>query len=245
MENNSNGYVRIEFKRGQFISLLVLLLLCAVSLKLDSETLTMSTSYPSPAGVYQSLITTTQATLARDSGNAFLVPPSNAAGNVGVGTTSPQFPNPKGGASGNLDAADVYLRSVSRWASQSAGGPTFINPVLIYTAAAGDASWTTFDASPYIPQGANGVVIEVQYPLGDGWPMYNPQYTIIQTRAGPSSLSIDLVRDYVYQPNGTANVLRRREFSPVAANRTFQFSLQEYCYPVNRYLTTMSLVGYY
>jgi hypothetical protein len=43
-----------------------------------AETLTMTTYYPSPSGVYRSLVSTAQTLLARDGGN------------VGVGTTNPQ-----------------------------------------------------------------------------------------------------------------------------------------------------------
>jgi hypothetical protein len=40
------------------------------------------------------------------------------AGSVGIGTTTPQFPPPNGGA-GNLDVNDVYIRSTNTWVSQS------------------------------------------------------------------------------------------------------------------------------
>jgi hypothetical protein len=41
-------------------------------------------------------------------------------GNVGIGTTVPQTPAPNAQA-GNLDANDIYLRSTSKWLSQSSG----------------------------------------------------------------------------------------------------------------------------
>lgn len=61
---------------------------------LCSETLTLSTSYPVPVGVYNQLITTGDAgsapldtVLARNAGNVVLAP--SASGRVGVGTSSP------------------------------------------------------------------------------------------------------------------------------------------------------------
>jgi len=52
------------------------MMLCAVP-ELDSESVTLSTYYPAPSGVYTNMITTANTFLARDSGN------------VGIGTTSP------------------------------------------------------------------------------------------------------------------------------------------------------------
>ena len=60
------------------------------------ETITLKTTYPAPFGAYNQIITTGNAggapantVLNRDGGNTILVPPTNAAGNVGVGTSSP------------------------------------------------------------------------------------------------------------------------------------------------------------
>lgn len=41
------------------------------------------------------------------------------AGNVGIGTTTPNIAK---GANGNVDANDVYLRGVGKWASEVDGG---------------------------------------------------------------------------------------------------------------------------
>jgi hypothetical protein len=68
----------------------------ALALRLSSETLTMTTSYPAPVGVYNQLVTTGNAgtvpastTLARNAGDVLLVPPTNSDGRVGVGTAAP------------------------------------------------------------------------------------------------------------------------------------------------------------
>lgn len=62
-----------------------------------AETLTLTTSYPVPSGIYNQLITTgnsgltpADTTLNRSAGNTILAPDAtNAGGRVGIGTTSP------------------------------------------------------------------------------------------------------------------------------------------------------------
>jgi len=61
-----------------------------------SEQLTLTTSYPVPSGIYNQLITTgdsgstpANTTFNRNAGNTILVPPTNASGNVGIGTAAP------------------------------------------------------------------------------------------------------------------------------------------------------------
>lgn len=61
-----------------------------------SETLTLSTTYPAPVGVYNQIVTTGDAgtvpastVLARNAGHVLLAPPTNAEGNVGVGAAVP------------------------------------------------------------------------------------------------------------------------------------------------------------
>lgn len=63
---------------------------------LSSQQLTMSATYPIPAGVYNQIVTTGDAgtvpadtTLNRNLGNTILVPQTNAGGRVGIGTASP------------------------------------------------------------------------------------------------------------------------------------------------------------
>ena len=54
------------------------IMLCAVP-ELDSESVTLSTYYPAPSGVYTNMITTNNTYLARD------------LGSVGIGTVSPAY----------------------------------------------------------------------------------------------------------------------------------------------------------
>jgi len=71
-------YIRIEISRRRLAWCLAIALLAGVSLKLFADTMTMTTYYPSPTGIYQRLTTTAATILARDSGD------------VGIGTTAPQ-----------------------------------------------------------------------------------------------------------------------------------------------------------
>lgn len=60
-------------------------------LELGSETLVLTTTYPSPSGIYNNLVTTgngsgsPRTTLNRDAGNTWLVPSTNGSGAVGIG----------------------------------------------------------------------------------------------------------------------------------------------------------------
>lgn len=90
-------YVRIEISRTQLKWALCLLFICAGAHDLASESLTLSTTYPAPFGVYNQIITTGNAgpapadtTLNKTGGNTILVPASNGAGSVGIGTTRPR-----------------------------------------------------------------------------------------------------------------------------------------------------------
>lgn len=74
------------------------MMLCAVP-ELDSESVTLSTYYPAPSGVYTNMITTANTYLARDGGN------------VGVGTTAPV---------GKLDVKGPTARTGTHYAT-----PTF------------------------------------------------------------------------------------------------------------------------
>jgi hypothetical protein len=70
--------------------LLTMALLAAVSVELGSETLNMTTTYPSPAGIYRTLITTQTTTLARDK--------SGSVVNIGGGGNTSATLNVYGGA---------------------------------------------------------------------------------------------------------------------------------------------------
>jgi len=88
--------VRIAVDRRAAAVILAAVAVGGLSLRLSSETLTMSTTYPAPVGVYNQIITTgnsgavpADTTLARNAGNVLLAPPTNAGGRVGVGTGAP------------------------------------------------------------------------------------------------------------------------------------------------------------
>lgn len=66
-------------RRAVMASAAFAMMLCAVP-ELDSESVTLSTYYPAPSGVYTNMITTGATYLARDGG---------AATRVGIGTTAP------------------------------------------------------------------------------------------------------------------------------------------------------------
>lgn len=135
-------HVRLTFSRRQLKAAAALGLLVALAYGLRSDTLKLSTYYPAPSGVYKKIITTAQTVLARDGGN------------VGIGTTSPKSPAPNNQA-GNLDVNDVYLRSTSRWLSQSGGGEVSIGGNLTFHSAhaqgdhSGRPQTTTVDMSTH------------------------------------------------------------------------------------------------
>ena len=72
-----NLNLNFRFTRRQLRNGLALLLMLGVCNELSSESVTLTTYYPAPSGVYTQMITTTNTYLARDSGK------------VGIGTTSP------------------------------------------------------------------------------------------------------------------------------------------------------------
>ncbi len=69
--------IRMRVTLGQVGFLLMLLLLGLTARWTASESLTMSTTYPSPAGIYKKIITTADAYLA------------TKGGKVGIGTSAP------------------------------------------------------------------------------------------------------------------------------------------------------------
>ncbi|MFA6318340.1 MAG: hypothetical protein WC943_13100 [Elusimicrobiota bacterium] len=70
--------VRVHIGKPLARWLLVLAMVACSAVELESETLTMTSYYPSPAGVYNKLVTTGNTVLARDRGR------------VGIGTSAPQ-----------------------------------------------------------------------------------------------------------------------------------------------------------
>ncbi|MFI5346549.1 MAG: hypothetical protein ACHQ51_09270 [Elusimicrobiota bacterium] len=93
--NRERICLKVVIDRKAGLVLLAAVLLGGAGL-LSSQTLTMSATYPIPAGVYNQIVTTgdsgtvpANTILNRNSGNSILVPPSNAGGNVGIGTATP------------------------------------------------------------------------------------------------------------------------------------------------------------
>jgi len=76
-ERKKRRYLIVTIERKSLIAGASVLLLSGIALKLSSETITLTTAYPSPSGIYQKLTSTGQTILARNTGN------------VGVGTATP------------------------------------------------------------------------------------------------------------------------------------------------------------
>ncbi len=101
----------------------------------QNEQITITTYYPSPFGVYNELRAKKMAI-----GDTYYNPASISIndpadliveGNVGIGTTSPHNVPPNGNT-GNLDVNDIYLRSISKWASQTGGAYTCNNTCALW-----------------------------------------------------------------------------------------------------------------
>ncbi|MDE2142060.1 MAG: hypothetical protein KGJ84_06585 [Elusimicrobia bacterium] len=88
--------VRIAVDRRAAGVILAAVAVGALAMRLSSETLTMTTTYPAPVGVYNQIVTTgnsgsvpADTTLARNAGNVLLAPVTNPSGRVGVGVAVP------------------------------------------------------------------------------------------------------------------------------------------------------------
>jgi hypothetical protein len=122
--------VRLVVERRAAAVILAAVAVGTLALRLSSETLTMTTTYPAPVGVYNQIVTTgnsgatpADTTLARSAGNVLLAPPSNAAGRVGIGVASPSAKLDVGGtlrigaqAADPADGAEgvVYYNSANK-----------------------------------------------------------------------------------------------------------------------------------
>ena len=89
--------VRLVVDRRAAKVILATVAVGTLAMRLSSETLTLTTTYPAPVGVYNQIVTTgnsgtlpADTTLARNAGNVILAPAGNANGRVGVGTNAPQ-----------------------------------------------------------------------------------------------------------------------------------------------------------
>jgi hypothetical protein len=106
--------IRIELGGLKARLLLAGTLLGLGARELACESLTFTTTYPAPAGIYNQIITTgnssstpADTTFNRNAGNTILVPPGNASGSVGVGTASPK-------AKLHVGQGDVYVSQAAR-----------------------------------------------------------------------------------------------------------------------------------
>lgn len=123
---------------------LAALALAACALEISSETINMTTYYPSPLGIYRKIVTTTETILNKNGGNTLLVPASNPSGKVGVGTADPQakldvagtlrvgnFPaDPPGGVDGaiyyNSSSGKFRGFQAGAWKDLAGGGPVVV-----------------------------------------------------------------------------------------------------------------------
>ena len=77
--------IRIEINRRQLAWGLSALIVAGFAFNLMADTMTMTTYYPSPTGIYQRLTTTARTILARDTGDVIM---AQGGGKVGIGTTT-------------------------------------------------------------------------------------------------------------------------------------------------------------
>src|SRR5208282_2931335 len=143
-------HVRLSITRHGMRWGIVGLLLLFTYQQLGSETLTMTTTYPSPSGIYNTMVTTGQTTLGRSATSQVSIVPNGGTvsigGKVGIGTASPQAalditsttsgflpprmpsgslptPVPAGSVAYATDKQLLYLNNGSAW--QPSGGSGF------------------------------------------------------------------------------------------------------------------------
>ncbi len=141
--------IKLEFRRSQLLYVLTFFLIALNTKNLSPESVTLSTYYPAPAGVYNNMVTIGNTWLARDPVPAtgqpsFLELGSNAAvspgtkfsvmnGNVGIGTTDPSL----GGQVSSIFT--INAPATTGLAIANNGTPSFaLNPQS-------DGSWQMFD----------------------------------------------------------------------------------------------------
>lgn len=103
--NRTTRTIKLVIERKPALLLSALVIILIVAGRLASQQLTVTATYPIPAGVYNQIVTTgnsgttpADTTLNRNAGNTFLVPPTNPNGKVGIGTTVPYWPLSVAGA---------------------------------------------------------------------------------------------------------------------------------------------------
>lgn len=94
--NGERRCVKIVIGRKAALGLLAVALFGVLAATLSSQQLSMTATYPIPAGVYNQIVTTgdsgttpADTILNSKAGNTILVPPTNASGRVGIGTATP------------------------------------------------------------------------------------------------------------------------------------------------------------
>jgi hypothetical protein len=125
----------VGFSRSSFRWALVCTMLLVCAPELGSETVTLSTYYPAPSGVYTKMITTRDAWLARDGGN------------VGIGTLTP---------AAKLDVNGIIrtnsMMQIGNYDGDPAGG---VNGALYYNTTIGvfrgfkGGSWGDLGGGPW------------------------------------------------------------------------------------------------
>lgn len=107
------------------------MMLCAAP-ELGSESLTLSTYYPAPSGVYTQMITTGNTYLARDT--------ATNGGRVGIGTVAPAYLLH---VNGTLGAGQTYLTNSDIYFTQTAHNHTGIGNTAGYAAIENAANYNT------------------------------------------------------------------------------------------------------
>ncbi len=92
----SSPDIVVRIDRKALYLLATLIAVAALGRWVWSETLTLTTTYPAPSGIYNTHTTTgnsyaspANTTFNLKAGNTILVPPPNTTGRVGIGTTNP------------------------------------------------------------------------------------------------------------------------------------------------------------
>ena len=103
----------------------------ALTATADQETITLSTYYPAPYGVYNQLrakkLAVGENYFDKNNYNDWGVSTNNdvdlvVEGDVIIGTDTVHSPSPTNRQPGNLDVNDVYIRATNGWVSQMRGG---------------------------------------------------------------------------------------------------------------------------
>lgn len=135
--NRERRYVKLVIDRKAALLLLAVIVLVGAAGILSSQQLSMTASYPIPAGVYNQIVTTgnsgttaANTTLNRNAGNTIMVPPTNVGGRVGIGTAAPGAMLHVAGAT-QVDGAATVNGAVSAGSLAVAGNETVSGTGLV------------------------------------------------------------------------------------------------------------------